>query len=221
MRRRHRRRLSRGARPAGERVRGGEKASVARGEPGGGGDGAHQRHVVVVRPGVVAPADVHAHPLGRDRRDGLVHHPDVRRRDLLEVGEAHVTEARVAAHREVGAVDLQREAGGGDRLVLRLHRRAERLHVLGVVVEVIVVEKVGQRAGRRRREEDALCGHALGLAGGDDARNLLLQVGEAGGGVRDRPAARRVLHLRLLGEGQQALAALKPGERAVGERGAL
>ena len=36
----------------------------------------------------------------------------------------------VAAHRQVGRVDLQREAGRHDRLVLLAHRRPDRGQVL-------------------------------------------------------------------------------------------
>mmetsp|Transcript_118125 Transcript_118125/g.335090 ORF Transcript_118125/g.335090 Transcript_118125/m.335090 type:complete len:278 (-) Transcript_118125:532-1365(-) len=87
-------------------------------------DDVGERHVVVVGPRVVAPADVHTHALGRDVRHRLVHDPHGGLRRLLELRERPVLELRVAAHAEVGAVDLKREAGGVDGVVLPLHRPA-------------------------------------------------------------------------------------------------
>ena len=98
--------------------------------------------VVVVRPLVVAPADVHANPLGRDVSQRVVQHLDVERGQAQELVDAAVAIHRVPAHGEVRCVDLQEPAAGGDRLVLDAHRLGQRLQV-GVLrrVEVVRLEQ--------------------------------------------------------------------------------
>ena len=87
-----------------------------------------QRHVAVVRRLVVAPADVHAHPVARhvdqrgvDRR----HHP---LGEVDEVGQRPVLVGDVPFQRQVRRVDLQQEAGPHDGFVFDLQRlrRARR-----------------------------------------------------------------------------------------------
>ena len=53
----------------------------------------------------------------------------------------------VAAHRQVGAVDLQDEARLGDGLVLVAHRLGDREQVLLVAAVVLVAEEEGDDAG--------------------------------------------------------------------------
>ena len=74
-------------------------------------DDVRQRHVAVMRPLVIAPAKVHAHLLGRNVGDRVVEGLDVQLRLLAELGELEVGMLDMPAHRKVGAVDLQDEAG--------------------------------------------------------------------------------------------------------------
>ena len=73
----------------------------------------------MVRALVVAPAEVQAHPIGRDVAQGVIERLDVGRGDLQELGIAQLVEREVPPHRQVGAVDLQHEPGaGGSRRTL-------------------------------------------------------------------------------------------------------
>ena len=84
------------------------------------------------------------HLLGRDGGEGRIERSDVGGGDGAEVRVAHVLVARVEPHGEVGAVDLQLEAGGDDRLVLGLHGGGEGAHVgLVVAVEVTILLHTG------------------------------------------------------------------------------
>ena len=56
----------------------------------------------------------------------------------------------VPAHGQVGAVDLQHEAGAGHRLVLVTHRLGDREQVLLVAAVVLVAEEERDDAGRGR-----------------------------------------------------------------------
>ena len=119
----------------------------------------HERRgdVAVVRAGVVAPAHVHAHLRLVDVHERLVHRRDVKCEDVAELVVGRLGEARVAAHCEVGAVDLQHDAARRDRLVLGPHRVGERVDERRIVgrAEVAVLAEAGERAGRGRRPEDA------------------------------------------------------------------
>ena len=108
---------------------------------------------MVVRPLVVAPAQVHPHARRVDPPCGVVEHVDVefRPRDELVVGE--VLESGVPRHRQVRAVELEVEAGPDDRLVLDLHRIAHRSDVVVVGCVVLVRLERGHEAGRRSVHE--------------------------------------------------------------------
>ena len=80
-----------------------------------------ERHVAMVRARVVAPAQVHAHAIRGNVRGRGVQHFDVLPRVLPEFLDRPVGEFSMTRHRQVGAVELQQEAGLDDRLVLRLH----------------------------------------------------------------------------------------------------
>ena len=77
---------------------------------------------MVVRPLVIAPADVDARPVRRDIAQGMVQHLDVKCRALEKLRFAQFLKAGVARHREIGTIELQDEAGIGDRFVFVLHR---------------------------------------------------------------------------------------------------
>ena len=67
---------------------------------------------------------------------------------LAESLDVQVGVLDVAAHAEVGAVDLQHEAGGGDRLVLVAHRLGDGEEIGLVSRIVLVAEEQRDDAGR-------------------------------------------------------------------------
>ena len=71
-----------------------------------------------------------AHAVGGDVAQRVVDRLDVATARLDEHLVGLVAVHDVAAHREVGRVDLQHEAGVDDALVLGLHRLGERVEVL-------------------------------------------------------------------------------------------
>ena len=82
-------------------------------------DDVGERHVVVVRALVVAPAQMHAKLLGRDVAGGVIERLDVHADALAELLEVEVGVLDVPAHAEIGAVDLQHEAGTARRSRIR------------------------------------------------------------------------------------------------------
>ena len=121
----------------------------------------------------------------------------------------------MARHRQIGAVELEREAGGDDRLVLRLHRLADRLDVLLVGREVVVALEGGDETWRGGVEE----GVGRAAAGGGHRR---VQVGEVGleigvADVLDRSDARLALE-RLGAAGRRRQPAAQLGVRGEVER---
>ncbi len=114
-----------------------------------------KRHVAVVGTGIVAPAQMHPDLSGRNVHERPVERLDVQFHPIAKTGEVEVLELRVAPHRQVGAVHLQRHAGGGDRLVLVPHRLGNREHVVLVGPVILVAEEERGHSGRRRRQERA------------------------------------------------------------------
>ena len=104
--------------------------------------------VASVRPRVVAPAQVHPQLLGRDVAQRVVERGDVHADALAELLERKVGELHVAAHREVGAIDLQRDPGRGDRLVFVAQALGEREDVFLVAGVVLVGEEQRGHPGR-------------------------------------------------------------------------
>ena len=86
-------------------------------------DDVGERHIHLVRRFVIAPAQVHPHLLGRDIPHRVVERLDMQPRLPAELLERQIDELDVAAHPEVGTIELQDEAGAGDRLVLRIASR--------------------------------------------------------------------------------------------------
>ena len=119
-----------------------------------------ERHVLVVRALVIAPAHVHAHALARD----VDQRPIDRRHDALdeaeEFAERPVLIGDVALEREVGAVELQEEAVADDRLVLDPERVGERCEIslLGRVVPVLHRRGDDARRGRGQERLDEVVG---------------------------------------------------------------
>src|SRR5262245_2067595 len=128
-----------------------------------------QRDVPMVRALVVAPAEVQAHPVGRNIAQGVIQHLDVGRGDLEELGVAQLVEHEVPPHRQVGAVDLEHEPSPIDRVVLLLHDVPEAGQVRIAARVVLVLHEVRDDAGRSRRHE---CVRRL------DGAESCLEVGE-------------------------------------------
>jgi hypothetical protein len=63
-------------------------------------------HVAMVRAAGARPADVHAHPIGRNVGHGVIEHLDVHPGHVAELLQAQVSELGVAAQGQIGAVDL-------------------------------------------------------------------------------------------------------------------
>ena len=111
----------------------------------------------------------------------------------------------VLAHREVGAIDLQHEAGLGDRLVFVPHRVRDGVEIGLLARIVIVAEEHRHHAGRRRAHEAA-----ARLHGADrglqivDVRDRGLRVAHA-----DRRVAGRRLAARAAGIAEHLLAQLR------------
>ena len=108
-----------------------------------------QRHVVVVRPRVVSPADVEAQLLARDPFDRPVQRLDRLVEVRPPVGDVGADRPEVLRHREVGRVELELEPRLRDRAVLVAHRFRDRVEVRLVrgVVPVRVVERDLPRRG--------------------------------------------------------------------------
>ncbi len=174
-----------------------------------------ERDVAVVRPFVIAPAEVHAQLLGRNVGDRVVERLDVHLRLLAPLRKGEVGVLDVPSHAQVRAVDLEDEAGLRDRLVLLPHRIGDREQVRLLGGIVLVAEEERHDAGRRGREE-----RVLDL----DARQRRLQVVDVGlGRLRvahaDRRVARRRLPARAPGVAEHALREIgEAGEVLVDER---
>src|SRR5262245_7396203 len=109
--------------------------------------------VVVVRAGIVAPAQVQPHLLRRQAARGLVHRLDRHRHVGLDVGGADIAGEAMGAHGQIGRVELQIEAGRHDRLVFDRQRRGRRLEI-GLVRGIVEVGEVEQHLSRRDRRDE-------------------------------------------------------------------
>ena len=116
-------------------------------------DDPFERHVAVVGPFVVAPAQVHPQPIRRDVRSSVVEHLDVQPRLLAELVQRQVRVLDVPAHGEVRAVDLQDDSGLCNRLVLVAHRIRDREKVSFLARIVVVPEEEPDHAGGGRAHE--------------------------------------------------------------------
>ncbi len=108
---------------------------------------------------VVAPAQVQAQLLGRNVRERVVERLDVQPRLLAEFLERKVRVLDVPAHAEVGAVDLQDDAGLCHRFILVAHRLGDR-EKIGFLARVVVVpEEEPDHSGGGRAHEHFLHVH--------------------------------------------------------------
>ena len=110
-------------------------------------DDVGQRHVVMVRALVVAPAQMHTRLVGRDVGQRVVERLDVQAGHGPKFVEAQRSELDVPPHREIRAVDLENEPGPGHRLVLVFHRVGDGEEVRLVGRVVVVAKEEGHDAG--------------------------------------------------------------------------
>src|SRR2546423_3304438 len=108
---------------------------------------------------VVAPAEMQAHALGRDVLGRRVEHLEMQVDDLTKLCQRQGPELPIPAGAQVRAIELQREAGVSDRLVLVFEDVGERPQVFLVGLIVTVALEARHLSGRYRRHED-LCGVA-------------------------------------------------------------
>mmetsp|Transcript_45449 Transcript_45449/g.137766 ORF Transcript_45449/g.137766 Transcript_45449/m.137766 type:complete len:332 (+) Transcript_45449:466-1461(+) len=178
-----------------------------------------ERHVVVMRPRVVAPAHVHADIGGVQGSQGVVHDLHVPLGHGLELLQRLLLVLGVPTHPQVGAIQLKHQARILDGLVLRSHGLANGLHesvvILGPVLMLViyVAEEGGQGARGRGAEEDPFQRHVELLRRLHNAVDLLLQVLQALFGECDRSRTRGGLHLGVFGEGEQPLPIFEFGVR--------
>jgi len=110
-------------------------------------------HVAMVRPLVIAPAQMHPHALRRDRGERMIQRLDMEPRPFAEFLDRQVGILDVPAHRQVGAVDLQGDPGRRNRLVFTAHRLRDREQVRFLARVVVVAEEQRYDAWRGGAEE--------------------------------------------------------------------
>ena len=88
-------------------------------------------------------------------RDRVVERLDVQRARLRNSSRLEVGILDVPAHREIGAIDLQHEAGVGDRLVFVPHRLGDGVEI-GFLARVMVVAEEQRDHARRSRAHEAV-----------------------------------------------------------------
>ena len=108
-------------------------------------DDVREVDVVVMRPGVVAPAQVHPQLIGRDVPDGVVQRLDVHGGAAPELGDVHVGIGRMPAHGQIRAVQLEGDASRRDGCILVAHR-------VGDCEDVLLVGGVELVAEEQRRD---------------------------------------------------------------------
>jgi hypothetical protein len=118
---------------------------IGRFEQQGRGLGAHQRRqdhrhldIAMMRAFVIAPADMHPHPVGGHVAQCVVENLHVTGNPLEILLVAAVLVHHVPAEAEIGAVELEVVAGSDDGFIFRAHRFGERFEI-GIVVGIEIV----------------------------------------------------------------------------------
>ena len=107
-----------------------------------------QRHVVRVRPFVVAPAEVHPHAVGGNVAERVVEGFNLHFSITHKFGVVYIAEFDVAAHRQIGAVNLQNQASGVNRFVFDFHHVRQRLQIIFVRFVILIGLENGDDARR-------------------------------------------------------------------------
>jgi hypothetical protein len=123
----------------------------------------------------------------------------VQRHPLAEFGQIEVGELDVPAHRQVGTVDLQVDAGGRDRLIFVAQPLGDREQIFLVAPVIFVAEKQRRDARRGRAHERRPALRRRLQPHGVAARRLhVLDADRPGAGRRPAPRPAGVAeHLRL------------------------
>ena len=112
-----------------------------------------QGHVVVVRTGVVAPADVDADPLGIDALQRVIEDLDVELDLGPKLRDRCVGKLQVTTEGKIGTVDLEDETAANDRPVLLAQGIGKRIQEVPAAVVVRGAHEHGDTAWRHRRQE--------------------------------------------------------------------
>ena len=110
----------------------------------------------MMRAFIIAPAEMHAHPLCRNVGQRPVQGFDMFGGPLAKLGHFEIRILDVPAHRQVRAIDLQIEASRHDRLVFGPHRIRDRREIGALAPVMVVAEEKRDDARRRRGHERAL-----------------------------------------------------------------
>ena len=164
-------------------------------------DDVGERHVAMVRPLVIAPAHMHARLLRRHIRQRMIQCLDMLPRSLAELLERQIGVLDMPPHREVGAIDLHRNACIRDCFVFVAHRLGDREQIRLLVRVILVAEEQRDDPGRSRAEK---CSGGLHPA---ERRFQMCDIGlrRLGVGDRDRAGAGRCLAARPAGIAKDAL----------------
>ena len=121
-----------------------------------------QPNITVVRAFVVAPAHMHADALRGHIAQRVVQRLHLQVGIAQKLGVVHVTKLDMAAHGQVGRVNLQVQPGCHNRLVFGGHGVSQRLQILLVAGVVFVGLEHGDHAGGGAVHEGAHKGSGLG-----------------------------------------------------------
>ena len=106
-----------------------------------------QRHVVVMRTGVVAPTDVDANPLGIDAVQRVIQHLDAELDRDSKLRDRYIGKLQMTAKSEIGTVDLKEETAANDRPVLLAEGIGQGIQEVTAAVEMRRTHEHGDTAG--------------------------------------------------------------------------
>ena len=106
-----------------------------------------KRHVMMMRPRIIAPTHVHPQPLWRDVGRGVIKCCDVKLHRFAKARKVKLAELCVAAHGEIGAIDLQDDARIRNRLIFVAQPFGDSEDIVFVLVVIFVAEEERGDAG--------------------------------------------------------------------------
>lgn len=111
-------------------------------------DNIAHRHVPMMGPRIIAPAQVHTHFLGCNVACGVVEGGDIDGHSIEELAKAELAELGVAAHGEIRAIDLEDDDSFGDGLIF-MGQSVGQCEEIGFVVGVVIIGEEQRRSARR------------------------------------------------------------------------
>ncbi len=117
---------------------------------------------------------MHAHAIGGNIGRGRVQGFDIGLSRAQESLFRHILVAGVARHRQIGAVELQVETGGGNRFIFGPHRR-DQIRQIGFVAGIESVGLKRRDQARRRGIHEAARALAVTVQRGPEAANVIMQ----------------------------------------------